>query len=506
MNGEAQQKRAPRDAGPESISTIRRARIFSTFFNRSFTTFRTATNSVLTGHHQGLIRTRGGHMRKNPEGDWLSRAKRLMTVAMLGATLASAAPSSTRIAFAAQNSTIFVSDVDELYAAVNNPENAAAAIFLAPGVYVLSARDATGTSRPNGGRLDLQLDMSLHGVAGDRAKVLIDANRRDEFGNRLLPQSSFAFTVGRTGIIRTGRGNNTIEWLTIAGNPLAAASISTDLVQTDGLFPSSPLPTSIRVAHVAAGDSARGVDIRNATAATKGRRIVAEIEDSDFYWGVEGIRVANFVDANDAEISVDLRGNRSYKNRLGCILENNRSSNASVAVRSYGDRFEDNGLGCMVGGGLVGTQTGAANFNTARFDAYGSRFTNNTRRNEFNTEAGGPMFADLGGIVVDAAIVLSTGAPNSTSSNTAIVRLWDAIVADNVTIDTDGNESGADFAAFGARCLAAACEADPPALPGTDNHVLIQLRGLSALLEIGGNDNGINTVTVVRIPEKKPGQ
>jgi hypothetical protein len=434
--------------------------------------------------------------RKSLEGDWLSRRKRLMTMAMLGATLASAAPSSTRIAFA-QNSTIFVSDVDELYAGVNNPENAGATVVLAEGVYVLSARDATGTSRPNGGRLDLQLDMSLHGVAGDRAAVVIDANQRDQSGNRLLPQSSFAFTIGRTGIIRTGRGNNTIEWLTIAGNPLAAASISTDLVQTDGLFPPSPLPTSIRVAHVAAGDSARGVDIRNATEATQGRRIVAEIEDSDFYWGVEGIRVANFVDANDAEISVDMRDNRFHKNRLGCILENNRSNNARIAVRSYGDQFDDNGLGCMIGGGLVGGRTGGANFNTVKFDVYGSRFINNTRRNEFNTEAGGPMFTDLGGVVVDGAVVLSTGAPNSASSNTVIVRLWDVIVADNVTIDEDGNKVGADFLAFGARC--ASCKADEVA--GTDNHVLIQLHGLSASIEIEAHDSGTNTVTVA--PEKK---
>jgi hypothetical protein len=34
---------------------------------------------------------------------------------------------------------------------------------------------------------------------------------------------------------------------------------------------------------------------------------VAEIEDNRFYWGVEGIRMANFVDADDGEVSVDMR-------------------------------------------------------------------------------------------------------------------------------------------------------------------------------------------------------
>jgi hypothetical protein len=426
----------------------------------------------------------------------------LMTVTMLGMTLAHPAPGNAGTTD--DGATVFVSNVAQLYEAVNDPTNAGATVVLAPGVYVLSARDETGNPRPNGGRLDLQLDMSLHGVEGDHAAVLIDANRRDQFGNRLLPQSSFGFTVGRTGIIRTGRGFNTVEWLTVAGNPLAAASISTDLVQADPMNPTAPMPATLRVAHVAAGDSARGVDIRNATAATKGRRLVAEIEDSDFYWGVEGIRVANFVDANGAEISVDLRGNRSYKNRLGCILENNRSSNASIAVRSYGDRFEDNGLGCMVGGGLLLSPTGAANSNTVRFHVYGSQFTNNTRRNEFNTEAGGPLFTDLGGIVVDGAVALSTGAENSTSFNTAIVRLSDVIIANNVTTDTDGNAVGADFLAFGARCEGAPCTADPPAV--AENHVLVQLRGLSASIDIEATDNGTNTVTVVRIPERQPEQ
>src|SRR5262249_19231940 len=123
-------------------------------------------------------------------------------------------------------------------------------------------------------RRDLQLDMSLVGVENDAGAATIDAST--------LLQSSFNFKIGRTGIIRTGRGNNTIEWLTVRGNPLAAAAISTDLLQKD--LADIAMPPTIRVAHVVAGGSARGVDIRNATADTKSRRIVGEIEDSDFYW------------------------------------------------------------------------------------------------------------------------------------------------------------------------------------------------------------------------------
>ena len=118
-----------------------------------------------------------------------------------------------------------VADVEQLYTAVNDGRNAGATIVLAPGVYLLSATNEAGEERRQRGRLDLQLDMSLVGWEGDLGAVTIDGSA--------LPQSSFAFTVGRTGIIRTGRGNNAIEWLTITGNPPAAASISTDLVETD---------------------------------------------------------------------------------------------------------------------------------------------------------------------------------------------------------------------------------------------------------------------------------
>ena len=168
--------------------------------------------------------------------------------------------------------------------------------------------------------------MSLYGVAGDRAAVVIDAS--------LLPDSSFTVPFGRTGVIRAGLGSNAIEWLTIAGHPFAAAAIETDLVQTDpqGI----PMRTAIRVAHVVAGGrllpdgsatrveisgaSARGVDIRNVgTAGMAGRGIDAEIVNSEVFGGVEGIRIINFNGAHFGEITVTMQGNRSYANRLGCI-------------------------------------------------------------------------------------------------------------------------------------------------------------------------------------------
>ena len=154
------------------------------------------------------------------------------------------------LASASTGIVVQVADIEQLYAAVNLAANAGATVLLSPGTYVLSAKNPSNVDRPNGGRLDLQENMALAGVDGDRAAVTIDASA--------LPQASFAVSFGRTGVIRAGRGSNSVEWLTVAGNPLAAAAIETDLVSTT--------EASIRVAHVVAGDNARGVDIRNVTA------------------------------------------------------------------------------------------------------------------------------------------------------------------------------------------------------------------------------------------------
>ncbi len=73
--------------------------------------------------------------------------------------------------------TVQVADVEQLYAAMNNPANAGTTIVLAPGTYVLSANDASGVARPNRGRIELQQDMSISGVAGDRAAVVAVVER-----------------------------------------------------------------------------------------------------------------------------------------------------------------------------------------------------------------------------------------------------------------------------------------------------------------------------------------
>jgi Tol biopolymer transport system component len=361
-----------------------------------------------------------------------------------------------------------VANIEELYSAVNNSANAGNQIIIAPGVYFLSVNDPNGAARPNAGRLELQENMSLRGVVGERGAVIIDAIN--------LPLSSFnnAAPIPLTAAIRMGRGTNAIEWLTVRNAVNGNANIGTELASTS---------TNIRVAHVASTNSQRGLDVRNFGAAQIGRVINAEIIDNDFYNNRigtlgEGFRIASQQGANGGIINATLAGNRSYNNFQGLIVENNRSNNAVTTVFSSGDRFFENGNGALVGGGLSANMT-VANGNTVSFTASGDTFENNNGFNNF----------DFGGLVIPAGE--NTSIPNGTSNNTVNVELRNCRFSNNQIHD---------IAAFGARSNPASV-----GMPGTNNHVRIKLIGtLVPVFEttdsVPGNPAWMNSVTVIRSP------
>ena len=362
--------------------------------------------------------------------------------------------------------TLNVSDVEQLYTAVNNSANSGAAIVLAPGTYVLSATKA-GVARPNNGRIELQRDMSLYGVSGDRNAVVIDG--------RSLNAAAVSVSFGRTGPVRIGRGSNTVEWLTVLANPSAAAGIAAELPGTAA--------TRIRVAHLVSRGGSRGVDVRNVGSVNSNRRVDAEIVENEFAGpdsviGMsEGIRIANFVAANGGVIVATMNGNRIHGFQLGCILANNRSSNARIEVRSSGDKFFGNGLGCFISGGLSQAGTPPANNTVTIFEGRGDDFVD-------NTAVLGP---DSGGVVVVGGV--STTTANATSSNTVSVSLWGTRVQGN---------RGENFIAYGA------LKNSPPGIAGTNNHVTITLQGVSKKIEVVQDSSqpddplNTNTVTVIR--------
>ena len=360
-----------------------------------------------------------------------------------------------------------VTNVGELYAAINEPADEPVSIVLAPGTYTLF--DNGPETR---GRLELRKDMSLSGVRGNRSKVTIDAH--------LLPKSSFEMSfVGagaqKTGAIRIGRGNHTIEWLTVLGNTFSVAGIAADLIDTD------TRDTVISVEQVVSSGSLRGLDVRNIGTAMAGRIIVAEILDNDFSGKLdedpkqsEAIRLVNFIGAEGGKIHAVMSGNTFHDSPVGCFMGNNRSNSGLVEVHSTSDEFKNNEAGCVIVGAIV--STGTTRSATTIFDAHESKFTKNT--GSFPSTS--PFPKPRGGIVAVGAEIL---AGTTASDNTAVIVLRDCKVSDN---------EDKDFEAFGARSTGSIAGT-------TNNKVTISLRQGNAQVVAPPPDAATppNTVTVI---------
>ncbi len=365
-------------------------------------------------------------------------------------------PDSTKFSFVSLR-TVNVTNIEELYAAVNNKQNVGSQIIISAGVYMLSANDPAKVPRPNGGRIDLLENMSLQGVVGDREAVVIDAIN--------LPASSYATpTISKSGAIRMGRGANSVEWLTIRNAVNGNGGIETEIAW--------PGTAHIRIAHIISTGNLRGIDLRNLGADEAGRVIEAEIVDNDLHSNQRmGLRIANTSGADGGMISAALSGNRSYNNSNGLVIEGINTSLGRITVVSLSDRFNDNGFGANVGGGLrLSASAVNADGNTTNFEAYGTSFENNNSQ----------------GLGMSAAATYLT---NATSNNTVNVYLRACRF---------GNNQGNDINAIGA-------ESVPESIgsPGTNNHVTFERSPFvtnyiqvftNSIPEIKGD---MNTVTVI---------
>ena len=248
---------------------------------------------------------------------------------------------------------VYITNVDQLYAEINNPENAGRIIVLAPGLYMLNA------NHPNGGRLELLHDMSLGGQPGNPEAVIIDASN--------LPASSRA--------VRMGNGKNSLEWLTLQNDP---AHSLRSLVQTD--IVATPV-AQIRIAHNVIKGSSIGINIINGSATANGRIIEAEIEDNEIMDNTvpnfgAGIQIQNSSGVNGASIYVTMRRNYIHGNRSGIFGFNATTQDCIIEVKSFNDNIEGNGIGLTLNGGFI--QNGPSLNNLLKFDAYAISVKNNT--------------------------------------------------------------------------------------------------------------------------------
>lgn len=356
---------------------------------------------------------------------------------------------------------VHVSDVEELYAAVNNDANIGATIVLRSNTYILTRTVETRRDgiqdRPHGGRLELKRDMSLRGD-GDPSKCVLETSPTD------LPIFN-VISGARSGMIRAGLGTHTIEGLTIVAPDQAGSGISTDLEDPQSL------KTEIRIVGVFSGDptanhQTRGIDIRNTGTAIPGRSLSAVIEGCEFYGGTQGIRIANFQGAHGCQVHVKMSGNRSYHNFAGCLIANHRSDDGFIEVSSVNDQFTENGVGCAVIGGII-SGTRNQTFFSAR------QLVSENNRGPVDS-----MTGHAGGVVARGA---DTGQPNLASENSLVVELADCQV--------NSNQAPGDVIAHGA------FSKDVAGVAGKNNTVRILLLG---------NNNFIPDATDSRPAETPP--
>ena len=362
---------------------------------------------------------------------------------------------------------VYVSSVDELYAAVNNPDNTGTDVILAAGTYVLSA------SYPNGGRLELQTDMNLKGQPGQTDAVLIDQSALPNASFRLTPTVSVA-------PIRIGRGINSVEWLSVKGGSVAAnplAVIESDLIGAE---------TNVTISHVYVdcNGSRTGILFRNRLEEHANRVINATLEYSEIANAFinnntpgAGLAIQNRI--SGAQIKLNMKGNYIHSCRVGVLNFNSGLGNSiehcTLDLTMYNDRIEGNGSGFDIGGGS-GAGIVYGNNNTTTVKMYGTTIQDNGQ-SQFPPNNG----AFFTGISAAAGW-------NTASNNILTVSLWGCNISNN---------GGTDIHANGAYSTTGSVE-------GTNNLLEIYLYGLStnaivdADASIPAEPAGTNVVNVYR--------
>jgi len=352
-----------------------------------------------------------------------------------------------------------VTSLEQLYEAVNNSANAGSQIIISAGIYTLSATDLLGNPRPNGGRLELQENMSLRGVARNRGAVVIDAIN--------LPTGSYSIpTAANTGAVRARRGNNAIEWLTVRNAVNGEAGVVAEMNDQGSV--------NVRIAHIVSTGHKRGIDVRNWGSGSFGLEV--EIVDNDLHSNLlgtaQGLRITTAGIAGNIG-NAYLSGNRMYNNQQGLLVENLGGQNPVINVYSSGDRFYGNGGGAFIGGSIFKLD-GA----TTNFTAVGSVFENNNGSTDFYR----------GGLNVIASVSYQT--PFGGSNNNANAVLRDCRFANNQV---------ADLAVYGASSLPVSIGPS-----GTNNRAYVTLYSTQIPNVIRADSNpenpsGMNSAVISRI-------
>lgn len=361
---------------------------------------------------------------------------------------------------------VYVSDVDQLYAEINNHENAGATIVLSPGVYTLFP------THPNAGRLELLTDMSLTGQPGRPELTIIDVSN--------LPRTSNFINNVSTGLVRLGYGDHSIEWLTLRDDAKheTLSLIQTDL-GTDGIV-------KVRVANsiIRGSGSEIGVNIINRlTPPGAYRAVEAKIENNEFFDDEAAIMIQNSRNIEGASITATVRNNYIHGNKIGITVFNGQTGNGNrINLISTANRIEGNGLGVSLEGGFTSSSLN----NSVLFKAYGDIIRNNNLNSPLPSS-----FTIPGGVVVIGGSDLASTLPGTCNNNSVEAHFHDCVI--------EGNNGNFQVYAFGGRRL------NPSLTPvGTYNTAKVYLYGISDIASVHAENSvpaepaGTNTAIVYR--------
>ena len=315
---------------------------------------------------------------------------------------------------------VYVGNVEELYAAINNADNQGTTVVLASGTYLLNA------SHPNGGRLDLLNNMSLQGLPGHPEAVVIDASQLPNSSFTIPTTPAYPFTR-RTGVVRMGDGDNAIEWITLKNDPTHKIR---SLIQTD--IAATPL-AQIKIAHCNLFGSSLGINIINSGSITNGRMIDAVVEDNEVNGNVvqpfkTGIQIQNSQGVTDASIRVVFRRNYIHGNGDGLVAFNS-SPHCNISIKSYDDHIEENGVGLVLDGGFIEDAKIPSINDSISFEAYGAAIRNNTGTPL--PYEGDPLGA--GGVLIRGGDILPpTTGPVTLKNNKVSAGFWGCQIQNNV--------------------------------------------------------------------------
>jgi hypothetical protein len=270
----------------------------------------------------------------------------------------------TASAVAGAQPVLNVSNVESLYAAVNNPANVGAIVVLASGTYTLTTKDANNQSRPNGGRLVLQSGMAL---VGQNRYVDFDADGvwdpRDD-NNDGIPDTDpvrgliFADPASETivdaanlsgqagaipGAIRVGLDNR-VERLTVRNTNNINAGIDVNVVPDIG-----GMRAEIR--DCLAEDGRRGIRLLVSRSGIDSsavlERNILRRNTATVGFGVE-IAIQG---ASNSSWDVIVRNNLVYSNRLGLFIGGEGTTNVNSHVLSMRNLYRQNELGLNIDAG-----------------------------------------------------------------------------------------------------------------------------------------------------------